>query len=372
MTNFANADFSPDEKKVSCVGMWNHAGIKALTLRLPDVPPNETVQIDGSAIVKMDIAGVWLLDKWVKKLSDQGNTVSFVGFTEQYTKLLHLIDNEARKITEFSRVKIKQPNIFYKIGYEAFVKYYQLKIFLSFVGEVSIALYQACLKPSSIHWNSIAGSVEEMGYDALPIIGLLSFLIGVVLTYQMGNELEAYGANIYIVNVAGLAMLREFGPLISAIIVTGRTGSALTAQIGTMKVKEEIDALKAMGLSPINRLVVPRIIAILLVFPLLCVWSIIFGLLGSMAMSQALLDVTFYDFINRFPQVITSTDYWVGMSKAPIFALLIVAVGCFQGFQVQMSAESIGKLTTRSVVQGIFLIIIADGAISVIYSALGI
>ena len=216
----------------------------------------------------------------------------------------------------------------------------------------------------------IISNISEAGLHALPILALLSFLIGIVLAYQMGLQLETYGANIFIAYLSGMAIFREFGPLITAIIVAGRTSSAFTAQIGSMKINEEIDALETMGLSPTEFLVVPKVIGLTLVFPLLIFWSNIFGILGAMLMSKAMLHIGYHDFLMRLKESVGLKQMLLGLYKAPAFSILIALVGCFQGFRVGNSAASVGHQTTKSVVQSLFLIIIADAIYSIIYSAL--
>jgi len=192
------------------------------------------------------------------------------------------------------------------------------------------------------------------------------------LTYQIGIQLEFYGANIYIVGFLGIAILREFGPLLAAIILAGRTSSSYTAQLGLMKANEEIDALKTMGIAPLELLIFPRIIGLIIVMPLLTVWSDIFGLLGGMLMSNATLGVSIRAFLEQFPQDVTLSSFVIGIGKAPVFAMIIAAVGCYHGLRVAGSATSIGEHTTKSVVLAIFLIIIADAIFSIIFSYLGI
>jgi phospholipid/cholesterol/gamma-HCH transport system permease protein len=193
-----------------------------------------------------------------------------------------------------------------------------------------------------------------------------------VLAYQLGTQLKNYGANAFIVNLIGEAVFREFGPLITAIIGAGRTSSAITAQIGTMKINSEIDALKTMGFSPFDILVIPRVIAALIAFPLLMVWADIFGVLGGMIMTKAYFGMQYWDFLGRFKSVIQVKVLMIGLSKGPTMGLIIALVGCFQGFQVTQTADSVGIQTTKSVVQAIFLIIIVDAIYALIYSKLGL
>ena len=184
----------------------------------------------------------------------------------------------------------------------------------------------------------------------------------------MGLQLETYGANIFIAYLSGMAIFREFSPLITAIIVAGRTSSSFTAQIGSMKLNEEIDALKTMGLSPTELLVLPKVLGLLFVLPLVIFWSDIFSILGAMIMSKFMLHVGYFDFLSRLQIDVGFKQLMLGLYKAPAFALLIALVGCFQGFQVTSNADSVGSQTTKSVVQALFLIIITDAIYSIIYS----
>jgi len=206
----------------------------------------------------------------------------------------------------------------------------------------------------------------------MPIVGLLSFLIGVVLAYQGADQLRRFGAEIYTVNLLGIAILRELGVLLTAIIIAGRSGSAFTAQIGTMQVNEEIDALRTLGLDPIEVLVVPRVLGLALTLPLLAVYAAFMGLLGGCLMSWASLGILIPTFLEQLRSAITEWTFWVGIIKAPFFAIIIALVGCYEGFNVARSADSVGRLTTPSVVESIFIVIVADAAFSIMFSMLRI
>lgn len=244
--------------------------------------------------------------------------------------------------------------------------------FLTFIGEATVALGQLALHPSRLRWKALFGNIETAGVNALPIIALLSFMMGIVIAYQGGQQLKSYGANIFIVELVSLTMLRELAPLITAIIVAGRTGSSYTAQIGTMQITEEVDALRTMGISPMDLLVLPKLLALIIVLPLLTVFADALSVFGGMVMARALLEVSFSDFIDRFPQVVTSTSFLIGVGKAPVFAAIIALVGCYQGFQVRGGADSVGRQTTVSVVQSIFLVIAADALFSVVLGSIGL
>ncbi len=217
---------------------------------------------------------------------------------------------------------------------------------------------------------ALTSVIYRNGYLALPIIGLLSFMIGVVITYQMGLQLKNYGANIYIVDLLGISVLREFGPLLTAIMIAGRTGSSYTAQLGMMKLNQEIDALDTMGITPAELLLLPRIAGLVIALPLLTIWSDIFGVMGGMVMSNNMLSITWHDFLHRFPNVVPLRALLIGLGKAPVFALIIASIGCYQGVRVEGSADSVGQNTTRSVVMAIFFIIVADAIFSVVFSKL--
>lgn len=248
----------------------------------------------------------------------------------------------------------------------------QMQAALDFVGQITLALGDCLRQPRRLRWRVLLFHTQGAGVSALPIVGLLSFLLGVVVAYQGAAQLELYGANIFVADLVGLSMLREFAPLITAIIVAGRSGSAYAAQIGTMVVTEEIDAMRTIGIEPLEQLVLPKIGALVLTLPLLTVYADGAGVAGGMLMAQGRLGVGSIEFMDRLVKAVTVTDYLIGLFKAPVFACLIVVVGCYQGFRTQGSADSVGRQTTRSVVQSIFLVIVADALFSVAFSMLGL
>jgi len=239
---------------------------------------------------------------------------------------------------------------------------------LAFVGECSMVLARALAHPRSIRWRPVLHNLQTAGFDALPIVGLLSFLMGVVIAYQGADQLQRFGANIFIVDLVSLSMLRELSPLMTAIIVAGRSGSAYAAQIGTMKVTEEIDALRTIGIGPIELLVLPKMLALIIALPLLTLYADITGVLGGMIMASSKLGVSFDVFLDRIGNAVSLSSFLTGIGKAPVFAAIISLVGCFQGFQVGGSADSVGRQTTVSVVQSIFLVILADALFSVVFN----
>jgi len=241
---------------------------------------------------------------------------------------------------------------------------------LAFIGETAQVFAGWLFNPQRIRWRVVLFNLRTAGFDALPIVGLLSFLLGVVVAYQGADQLRQYGANIFVADLVGLSMLREFAPLITAIIVAGRSGSAYAAQIGTMAVTEEIDAMRTIGIEPQELLVLPKILALMVALPLLTVFADVLGVLGGMVMAKVQLGVGFGEFMDRFAKAVSITSYLVGIGKAPVFAAIIALVGCFQGFRTHGGADSVGRQTTRSVVQSIFLVIVADALFSIAFSVL--
>ena len=347
----ANFFYHSDEQTFHCDGPWTLANLHHIEkgfVNLP-IPEQSKVSIDIKKVSLMDSAGAYLLEKIQQRLMAAGNQVQWLGMTDQQQVLLHAIHQESKKISNPNLPKT--PNMMYLMGEEAVEKGRQLLGFLAFWGELFYDFLATFRMNKSVQWKSILANIEETGYQALPIVALLSFLMGVVLAYQMGLQLKSYGANIFVVNILSLSLLREFAPLMTAIIIAGRTASSFTAQIGTMKVNQEVDALRTMGMSPFRRLVIPKMLGLFISLPLLTFWSAAFGILGGMLMSKYMLGINFYDFIARFEAVTLFRTYMIGMAKAPVFALIIAAVGCFQGMQVGPSSEEIGKKTTKSVVQ---------------------
>lgn len=262
------------------------------------------------------------------------------------------------------------PNIIERVGQATVATFKKTMVILSFIGEIAITFAKSIVRPKHIRWRPILFNIRSAGFDALPIVGLLSFLLGVVVAYQGAGQLKQYGANIFVADLIGLSMLREFSPLMTAIIVAGRSGSAYAAQIGTMVVTEEVDAMRTLGISPLELLVLPKIIALVIALPLLIVFADALGVFGGMLMARQQLDVSFVEFLDRFVKAVSPTAFMIGVGKAPVFAAIIAIVGCFQGFKTKGGADSVGRQTTRSVVQSIFLVIVADALFSIAFSML--
>lgn len=335
-----------------------------------EFPQNLPVQIIVEKDCVLDMSGACLLGRFIKTLQVQKRAVDIQRLIP--TPLLdYFLDFQPSKelFTPRSRWYIRWLDA---IGYEAYMLSKTTLNLLAFLGEVLITWLRTLQTTLNLRWVSIFRQADEIGVKAIPIIGLISFLIGVVLSYQSINQLSRFGAEIYTVDFLGISLLREISVLLTAIVIAGRSGSAFTAQIGTMALNQEIDAIRMLGLNPILVLVVPRLVAILISLPLLVFFAMIMGLIGGMLMTTLTIDMTPLQFTNQLQRAISVKHFWVGMSKAPLFALLIGLVGCFRGFQVKGSAESVGRMTTQSVVESIFLVIVFDAFMSIFFSYLKI
>ena len=363
----------PTPQDLALSGSWTARGIGAIQPQLDalSAPSTSEMVVDGARIEALDTVGAWVLQKLLRRLRDEGTAVRVRDLRPEFAKLLEVV---GRQVTDqkdtLSPAASAPSSILEGLGRGAEAAFEQSVALLGFVGESAVALAECVAHPARFRWRPILYNIRSAGFDALPIVGLLSFLLGIVVAYQGANQLRQYGANIFVADLVGLSMLREFAPLITAIIIAGRSGSAYAAQIGTMSVTEEIDAMRTLGIAPLDLLVLPKIIALVIALPLLTVFADVLGVFGGMIMARAQLGVGFGEFLDRFVKAVSITAYLIGICKAPVFAAIIAVVGCFQGFRTKGGADSVGRQTTRSVVQSIFLVIVADALFSIAFSAL--
>ena len=327
-----------------------------------------TVRWDVSQTYKFDSAGILLFMKYYDLLKKRGCNIEVVGVQEDQKQMYNLL----RKNLQKSQIVPKGGRFFEDIGKNVYAIVQDILYFLAFLGESFLSFCNNILHPSSMRYKAIIKNIEDAGVKALPIIAVTSFLIGVVVAYQSAVQLEKFGANIFIVDMIGISVSRELSPLITAIVVAGRSGSSYTAQIGAMKITQELDAMKTMGFDPFNFLVTPRIIALMIAMPLMIFFSDIIGIFGGMFISKIQINLSYTEFINRLQIVLESKHLWIGIVKGPFFAWFIASIGCFRGFQVLNTTESIGRYTTISVVNSIFLVIACDALFSVFFTELGI
>ncbi len=354
-------------------GPWTARTLGALVTELDavSIPAGAATLADASHIEAMDTAGAWLLQKLLQRLREQGAVVTVQGLSARHAHLLEVV---ARQLGEQSAkpavAAAPNPTVLARIGLTVARTLGQALALLAFVGETATVLARCIAHPARLRWRPILFNIRTAGFDALPIVGLLSFLLGVVVAYQGADQLRQYGANIFIADLVGVSMLREFAPLITAIIVAGRSGSAYAAQIGTMVVTEEIDAMRTLAIAPQELLVLPKVIALVIALPLLTVFADVLGVLGGMIMASQQLGVGYVEFLDRLAKAVVVSTVLTGVGKAPVFASIIAVIGCFQGFRTHGGPDSVGRQTTRSVVQSIFLVIVADAMFSIVFSTL--
>lgn len=350
-------------RAVRCSGDWTAMGIARLARRRPRVP-RAASEIDLSGVERFDSSGALFLSR----LLDEAPEATLVGARPEWNDLLELVRAERGRFRA-ARYERRRESVLVRVGRSTLAWLYGFVEFSAFVGE---AAADVARQAGRLRLTRVAVELQRAGVNALPITGLLAFLVGVVMAYQGGTTLQNYGANIFLVDLIGITMLREMAPLVVAIIVAGRTGSAYAAELGTMRITEEIDALRSMGVTPYEMLVTPKVVALTLAMPLLAVWAAIAGVGGGLIVAAGYYGISPATFLGRFPDAVDASHFWIGVGKAPVFAALIAAVGCFQGLQVRGSAAAVGQATTWSVVQAIFAVIVADALFSIAFQALGI
>ena len=339
------------------------------------LPRGRRVTVDLSGIGHIDTAGAWLLLRTEQDLTTHGNSVALANVPPAFEPLIQQVrarDHRAPLPPDPGPRRYSFVGFLARTGYVSIALSQRLYSILGFWGLVTSALARSLSHPRRLRATATTVQMEQTGLNALPIVGLLSFLIGIVFAYQGADQLRRFGAEIYTVNLLGIAILRELGVLLTAIIIAGRSGSAFTAQIGTMQVNQEIDALRTLGLDPIEILVLPRVLGLALTLPLLVFYADAMGLLGGALMAWATIGISIPIFVEQLRSAITEWTLWIGIIKAPFFATIIALVGCYEGFNVAGSADSVGRLTTQSVVEAIFLVIVADSAFSILFSLLRI
>jgi phospholipid/cholesterol/gamma-HCH transport system permease protein len=370
-----DTDNTRDGLRLSLGGSWTCGNLSALENEIKDylqkdMPKKLSIEVSVEEGCILDTAGACLIAHTIKSLKNEGRTVDLKINTS--SALLDYFLKFQPAVESF------EPRLNWKtrwldhIGHSAIVLGKTTLDMLGFLGEILVTVFQAIKSTLKLRWVSVFHHGEEIGLKALPIVGLISFLIGMVLSYQSINQLRRFGAELYTIDFLGISVLREIAVLLTAIVIAGRSGSAFTAQIGTMALNQEIDAIRMLGLNPVLVLVVPRLIAIMICLPILVFFAMAMGLLGGMFTVNLTIDITPLQFMNQFKRAASVGAFWVGMSKAPLFAVIIGLVGCFRGFQVKGSAASVGRMTTQSVVESIFLVIICDAVMSILFSYLGV
>jgi phospholipid/cholesterol/gamma-HCH transport system permease protein len=322
------------------------------------------VLYDVGEVTAMDTGGALILQRCIDDVRRRGQQAALQGLNPEFAELLRKVE------AEWSRsergVAVRGPRWMERAARVVQARRVSVLRALAFVGESTIAFGRALRRPGTIRWRALLRTVELDGVRALPITGLLTFLVGVVIAYQGAEQLRKFGTNIFIVDLVGISLLREIAPLIVAILIAGRSGSSYAAEIGTMKVTEELDAVRTLGISPMNLLVLPRSMGLVVALPLLTVYADVVGVFGGMLIALGELNVSFVEFVARFEEAVPLRHFLIGLGKAPFFAAIIALVGCYQGFQIRGGVDDVGRHTTISVVQGIFLVIVFDAVCSVL------
>ena len=368
-------DRSGQTLRLTAGGPWTvyHAAAVDGALRRLDPQGATAAEIDASGVEALDTTGAWMLLRTRSQLTGAGLTITAFKLPEDFKPLLQVIESDQPPPPAAVATRDTLAAYLERVGRASHSALIQALGILGYVGRITIEWSKTVYAPQR-HFRLIATmhQIEEVGINALPIVGLLMFLVGIVLAYQGADQLKRFGLDIFTVNALGIGVLRELGVLITAIIIAGRSGSAFTAQIGTMKVNEEIDAMQTMGLNVDDVLILPRGTGLVIALPFLTFYADIVALIGGAIMCYFDMGITFPMFIRQLHQAINLDTFLVGMIKAPVFAYVIGMVGCFEGLNVERNAASVGKLTTRSVVESVFLVIVLDAGFSVIFSILRI
>lgn len=349
----------------TCKGSWTLLNVTELTRAFKTSYENRKIIFDFSVLEDFDTHGILLLIEKIQQLEKQNCTIERIGQNDKFISLYEVCEkNFPTQIVS----PVKHTNItefFYLLGKTIIEAKTTLINFFSFVGGLTGAVGKLILQPHKVRFQATLYHIENSGLKALPIILLTSFLIGIVIAFQGAVQLEKFGANIFIVEMVSISVTRELAPLITAIVIAGRSASAFSAQIGVMKITEEIDAMKTMGFSIWNFLIIPRVFALMISLPLLVFFADIISIFGGMVVAWLQLGVSFEEFALRMQESVEIKHVIIGLVKAPIFGWIISVIGCFRGFQISSSTESVGKYTTVSVVNAIFWVIAMDALISV-------
>ncbi|MDX1808546.1 MAG: MlaE family lipid ABC transporter permease subunit [Sulfurospirillaceae bacterium] len=375
MSSFDIIQQDSKQCNIKISGAFDRFNIKKLYSNVKKVKHGKfaIVTIDCTELDALDFAGAILLSDLSADFSEAKIPFVMVGMNPEFKSIMLF----ARKnLRQKSKIPIKKHNFIVssvqKMG-KLFVDLFEsFMLFSTFLGQSTIEFGRVLTRPWKFRYKATAVHIEKSGAQALPIVALTSFLVGLVIAYQGAEQLAKFGANIFIVELVSVSMFRELAPLIAAIVIAGRSASSYTAEIGTMKITQEIDAMKTMGFDPILFLVLPRMFALLIAMPLIVFFADIIGVFGGMIVAKYQLGISYLEFVIRLRDAIEVKHILIGLFKAPFFGLLIALIGCFRGFQVSGSTESIGQYTTISVVNAIFWVIACNALISVVLTKVGI
>lgn len=351
-------------------GGWCIDNIAAIEAALKEfsVAGHRRLTIDCAKLEALDLSGAWLLHQRLQEVREAGGAVEFAGKPPAHFRFLEDIAERGAPPPQNGEEEADSlRDVVAWIGHRSVQQAVQTRDAIGFFGRISLTLARSLRSARHLRIPSITRHVYETGIQAIPIVSLIAFLISVIVAYLGAQQLQQFGAEIYTVDLVAIAVLREMGVLLTAIIVAGRSGSAFAAEIGVMRLNDEIDALQSMGVDYFEVLVLPRLIGLVIALPLLTIVADAMGLAGGALLSSLLLDISLTQFIPRVQAALAPTTFWAGLIKAPVFALLIAMVGTYRGMQVRDSSRELGRLTTVAVVQAIFLVIFADAIFAVVF-----
>jgi len=360
---------------LSISGDWtlnNYSELRRLIGQVPEQQRQSFTQVDMSQLAKLDTAGGQMLvellgPERLQKVSENNDDLA----SERRVLLQRIASSSSAEPDAAPREPMLAIALLERIGVATLNFYANLLELLGFIGLTLSGFARNLLRPGNWRMTAVVAQIEQTGLNAIPIVALLTFMVGAVIAFLGATVLESFGASIYTVDLIAFSFLREFGVLLTAILMAGRTASAFTAQIGSMKANEEIDAIRALGLNPLEILVLPRVLALLIAMPALTFIAMISGILGGAVVCALALDISPTMYMNLLQQNVEVKHLLLGMAKAPVFAFLIAVIGCLEGFKVSGSAESVGEHTTSSVVQCIFVVILVDALAALFYMEMG-
>jgi phospholipid/cholesterol/gamma-HCH transport system permease protein len=323
------------------------------------------VVIDLGQVEYLDSAGALMLIEAETRANARSIAFEYANMSDKVRKMISLINRDALKSAPLIAEK-RTIGFVEKLGEETIRFYDDVIEVITFGGELALEVFHSLLHPRSVRWGEVILYMKKVGVDGLPIVGLISFLLGLILAFMSSLQLKQFGANIYVPSLLSIAMVRELGPIMTAILVAGRSGSAFAAEIGTMKVNEEVDALLVMGFNPIRFLAIPKVFAAIAVVPLLTIFSDLFASGGGLLIGISVLDLTVYTYVQQAIKVIDMFNVIVSIVKSMVLAALIAGIGCQRGFMVRGGAQAVGNATTSAVVAGLFLVIVVDSIFAIV------
>jgi phospholipid/cholesterol/gamma-HCH transport system permease protein len=358
-----------DDWRLHLNGDWSLAAMAQIEAEFRALPGvlDGTLVCDWSRAEAPGIGPVWALLTRLADLDPLLKNIRHTGDPPHFLELLQKLKAIRRVARAAPNAARRMEHTVSSVGRWAVVQGVEARAAVGFFGRIVTVLGAVLSRPRALRLSSLTRHIYETGITAIPIVSLIAFLISVIVAYLGAQQLGRFGADIFVVDLVTISVLREMGVLLTAIIVAGRSGSAFAAEIGVMQLNEETDALRAMGMNPVEMLVVPRLLALIIALPLLTVIADAMGLAGGGLLSLLNLHIPLPQFISRLRESLAPTTFWAGLIKAPVFAILIAMVGTYRGMQVRESARELGRLTTVAVVQSIFLVILADALFAVLF-----